>query len=450
VANLIPDQTRLPAALGEFGSKLGSLGILTSRQIEELAENIESGRWPAQARELASRLAYENWLTEFQARKILANRGNELIVGRHVIQDRIGGGAMGDVYRAEHQFMGRIVALKVIKPELMSSQKVVARFLREMRLAARMNHPNVVRAFDADKVGDVFYIAMEYFPGKSLGEMLKAGPLRIKDVIQYGAQAALGLGHAHDQGILHRDVKPSNLLLTEDRKTIKVLDLGLGMLIETDCEDPFRTVAGIAVGTIDYMSPEQATGRTLDGRSDLYSLASCMYHLMTGHCPFRHENAMLRLTMRVNGKPTPITEYLPDLPRRLVAVMDKMLATDPDDRFQSGEEASEALLSLLRQRSRSHVERSSGTERIGPDAAADQEKLSTEPSMNLSSANAFVSSAGEGADAPNGGSVANANDPREADEPSWIERNAQLALILGGVLWAVSVVAAFFAGASVR
>jgi serine/threonine-protein kinase len=281
---------------------------------------------------------------------MLAGKAAGLVIGRYTILDRIGSGAMGRVYRAQHQLMGRIVALKVIAPELISNERVVSRFLREMRLVARLDHPNVVRAFDADQVDNVFFIVMEYVPGKSLGDMLKLGPLPAVDVIRYASQAALGLGHAHEQGILHRDVKPSNLLFSQDQKIVKVLDLGLGALMEVDPEESFRTADGIAVGTIDYMSPEQASGKSLDGRSDLYSLACCMYHLMTGRCPFQHENPISRLAMRIQSKPTPIRDYLPDLPSRVVAVMEQMLATNPADRYQTGAEASEALQTLLRKK----------------------------------------------------------------------------------------------------
>lgn len=335
---------------GEFYTQLARSGVLSARLLDDLRGRIETGNWPSKNRELASRLVYENWLTEFQAKRILSGRGNELVVGRYTILDRLGSGSMGRVYRAQHQLMGRTVALKVIAPELITNDRVISRFLREMRLVARLDHPNVVRAFDADRVDDQFFIVMEYVQGKSLGDLLKQGPLSPVEVIRYGSQAALGLSHAHDQGILHRDVKPSNLLLASDQKIVKVLDLGLGTLMEVDPEESFRTADGIAVGTIDYMSPEQASGKNLDGRSDLYSLASCMYHLMTGRCPFQHENAIKRLALRINTQPTPLREYIPNLPGKVVAVMEKMLATDPADRFQTGVEASEALLGLLKKK----------------------------------------------------------------------------------------------------
>lgn len=345
-----PSKSSTSQSLGEFGAQLLASGVLSNRQWEELRSKVDSGKWPTTGRELASRLVYEHWLTEYQAKRMLAGKAAGLVIGRYTILDRIGSGAMGRVYRAQHQLMGRIVALKVIAPELISNERVVSRFLREMRLVARLDHPNVVRAFDADQVDNVFFIVMEYVPGKSLGDMLKLGPLPAVDVIRYASQAALGLGHAHEQGILHRDVKPSNLLFSQDQKIVKVLDLGLGALMEVDPEESFRTADGIAVGTIDYMSPEQASGKSLDGRSDLYSLACCMYHLMTGRCPFQHENPISRLAMRIQSKPTPIRDYLPDLPSRVVAVMEQMLATNPADRYQTGAEASEALLNLLRKK----------------------------------------------------------------------------------------------------
>ncbi len=152
-------------------------------------------------------------------------------------------------------------------------------------------------------------------------------------MIDYAAQAALGLAHAHEQGIVHRDIKPSNILLTEDRK-IKILDLGLGVLMEADSASTFATADGIAVGTVDYMSPEQACGREVDGRSDLYGLGCAMYHLMTGKLPFPGSSPIERLGKRISGRHVPITEYLPDLPSSFVRVLDKLMAHKPHERYR--------------------------------------------------------------------------------------------------------------------
>ncbi len=255
---------------------------------------------------------------------------------------------MGRVYKAHHQLMGRVVALKIIAPEIVTNDRVVARFHREMRLVGRLDHPNVVRAFDADQSNNILYIVMEYVAGKSLGQRLKEGGiLPPVEAVGYAAQAALGLAHAHEQGIVHRDVKPSNLLVNES-KQIKVLDLGLGVLMEADEHSAFATADGVAVGTVDYMSPEQACGREVDGRSDLFSLGCALYHLISGRQAFPGASPIERLGQRINNRPTPITNHRPELPASLVQVIDKLMATRPIDRYQSGSEAAEALQNLIR------------------------------------------------------------------------------------------------------
>ena len=322
-------------------------GILTDRQFTDVRAKVLSGEFPTVPRDLADRLIREKLLTEYQVKRLLANKPNGMVLGKYVILDRIGSGSMGRVYRAQHQLMGRVVALKIIAPEIVSNERAVARFYREMRLVGRLDHPNVVRAFDADASSNILYLVMEYVPGLSLAQMLKEGTLPPADVVNYASQAALGLAHAHEQGVVHRDVKPSNLLVNDERQ-VKVLDLGLGALMEADSEATFATADGIAVGTVDYMSPEQACGKDVDGRSDLYSLGCAMYHLICGRHAFQGDSPIERLGKRISGRPTPITDYRPDLPSSFVAVLDKLMASKPTDRFQTGIEASDALNSLLR------------------------------------------------------------------------------------------------------
>jgi len=328
-----------------------SSGVLGDRQLAEIRSKVLQGDYPLDSVELAERLVRDTVLTSFQARRLLANRPQGLVVGRYIILDRIGSGSMGRVYKAHHAMMDRIVALKIIAPEIASNDRVVARFQREMKLVGRLDHPNVVRAFDADQIHKVLYIVMEYVNGRSLGELLKKRPIAPLDMIDYAAQSALGLAHAHDQGIVHRDIKPSNILLTDDRK-IKILDLGLGVLMAADTASTFATADGIAVGTVDYMSPEQACGREVDGRSDLYGLGCSMYHLMTAKLPFPGSSPIERLGKRISGRHVPITEYLPDLPSSFVRVIDKLLAHKPNERFATAAEAADALQSLIRPRSR--------------------------------------------------------------------------------------------------
>ncbi len=338
---------------GTFYDVVIGSGFFNEPQVAELKEKTLSGEWPTKDRELASTLVQADWLSEYQARRILGGRINELQMGSYKILDRLGSGSMGRVYKAQHKLMGRMVALKVIAPELTSNERVVKRFLREMKLVALLDHPNVIKAYEAGQVGDQHFIAMEYVQGASLGDMLKKGPLEPVAVIKYAADAALGLDHAHQKGILHRDVKPSNLMLSTDRRMVKVLDLGLGSMMGNDQQQTQITNPGFVLGTIDYMSPEQAQGRELDGRSDLYSLGCCMYHLMTGRVPFQHDNQIQRLALRINHKPTPIQNHLPNLSSRVVEVIDKLLATKAEDRYQSGQELSDALLRLLRKKGQS-------------------------------------------------------------------------------------------------
>ncbi len=327
-------------------------GVLSERQLTDIKTKVLHGDYPLDSVALAEALVRDKVVTSFQARRFLANRPNGLIVGRYVILDRIGSGSMGRVYKAHHAMMDRVVALKIIAPEIASNERVVARFQREMKLVGRLDHPNVVRAFDADQIQKVLYIVMEFVTGQTLGDLIKKRPLPPAEMADYAFQTALGLAHAHDQGIVHRDVKPSNILLTEDRK-IKVLDLGLGVLMEADSAATFATADGIAVGTVDYMSPEQACGREVDGRSDLYGLGCSMYHMLTSKLPFPGNSPIERLGKRISGRHVPITEHLPDLPPNFVKVIDRLLAPKPHERYPTAADAADALQSLIKPRTRS-------------------------------------------------------------------------------------------------
>ncbi|MDR3637197.1 MAG: serine/threonine-protein kinase [Isosphaeraceae bacterium] len=326
-------------------------GVLNERQLADIKAKMLSGEYPFDPHELAGRLVKEGLLTSYQVSRFLKNKSHGLLVGRYAILDRLGSGSMGRVYKAHHLLMDRVVALKIIAPEIVSNERVVARFQREMKLVGRLDHPNVVRAFDADQMGNVLYIVMEYVAGQSLGQRLKQGPLPVAEMIEYAAQASLGLAHAHEQGIVHRDIKPSNLLLSSGRQ-LKVLDLGLGVLMEADSEATFATADGIAVGTIDYMSPEQACGKEVDGRSDLYSLGCAMFHLMTGRLPFPGDTPIDRLGKRISGRPMALSDVLPNVPAGLLKVMDRLIAQKPADRFQSAAEAADALQALIRPKSK--------------------------------------------------------------------------------------------------
>jgi serine/threonine-protein kinase len=279
--------------------------------------------------------------------------------------------------------MGRLAAIKVIAPQIASRATSIARFHREMRLIGQLDHPNVVRAFDADQAGELLYIVMEYVAGRSLDRLLDdPGWLPAVKVVDYMAQAALGLAHAHERGIVHRDIKPSNLLLGEGGQ-IKVLDLGLGALMEADSEASFATAAGRIVGTVHYMSPEQSIAQNIDGRSDLYSLGCTMYQLLSGRLPFPGETLAECLSLRIKGEPAPITDSRPDLSRRLVQVLEKLMARRLEDRYQTAAGAAEALQALADQEAAAAVAPRPAP-RPEPDRSDPQVAASPGPSSDVS------------------------------------------------------------------
>ncbi len=371
-------------------------GILHDRQFEDVRAKVLRGTYPQDPQKLSDALIGEGVLTEYQARRFLRGKAHGLMVSRYVIQDRVGSGSMGRVYMARHMLMDRLAAIKVVAPENINNDRVLARFQREMRLVGRLDHPNVVRAFDADKIGDLMYIVMEYVPGTSLSQRLrKRGPLPIAETVDHIAQAAAGLQHAHDQGVVHRDVKPSNLLIRNADRVVKVADLGLAALVQDDeSPDTFKTAQGIAVGTIDYMSPEQATGQELDGRSDIYSLGCTWYHILTGQMPFQGDSPIDRLGARINGTAPPVTDLRPDVPRSVVRVLDRMMTNKPEERFQTAGEVAEILDQLLkRTRSRQvHIQEpkpSPDPEPTNPEAAMPPDQ-SGQPAMANSTLSAMA------------------------------------------------------------
>ena len=322
---------------------LKDAAILPDLQFKAIRAKVLTGQLPFDARDLARRLVRDGDLTEYQATRLLRGKSHGMAIGKYVILDRLGAGSMGRVFKANHLLMNRLVALKLIAPEVLANKRIVARFQREMKLVGRLDHPNVVRAFDADQIGQVLYIVMEYVPGRSLGQMYREqGTLPASEIVRWAADACEGLGHAHGQGIVHRDVKPSNILLGDDGRA-RVLDLGLGVLMEADPQASFATADGFAVGTVDYMSPEQALGREVDGRSDLYNLGCTMYHLISGRHVFSGDSQIERLGKRINGRPTPLMDLVPELPAGLPSVLDGLLANRPEDRYETAEEAADAL-----------------------------------------------------------------------------------------------------------
>lgn len=273
---------------------------------------------------------------------------------RYEISDLIGKGGMGLVFKAEHKLMNRTVALKVINQKLVRDEEAVRRFQREVQAAARLAHPNIVAAYDAEQAGNVHFLVMEYVDGVNLSEVIAPGkPLDIGTACDYIRQVADGLEHAHSKGMVHRDIKPHNLMVNADGQ-IKILDFGLATLAmaaggETNSAPQQQqssnvTTLGTMMGTPDFMSPEQAGGgRSVDIRSDIYSLGCTLYYLLTGRPPFNTGTAMERVKAHSNIEPEPIENIRKDVPAGLAAVIRRMMAKDSASRYDTPAEVADAL-----------------------------------------------------------------------------------------------------------
>src|SRR5262245_48089018 len=259
---------------------------------------------------------------------------------------RLGTGGMGTVWLAEHQLMHRPVAVKVIRPDLLARPGATDRFLREVRAAARLHHPNIVTAFDAEPVGYPGLLGREYVPGQTLGERLEAGPLPVAEACRAVRDAARGLAQAHAVGLVHRDVKPHNLIRAADGTT-KVLDFGLAGVgageVPTASGDGL-TGAGMVVGTPDYIAPEQiADPHAADARADIYGLGCTFYHLLAGRPPLPDGSVAEKLAAQQEREADPI----PGLAAEIAAVLEKMLAKRAEDRIQSADEVVDALERII-------------------------------------------------------------------------------------------------------
>jgi serine/threonine protein kinase len=257
----------------------------------------------------------------------------------------LGQGGMGAVYKAEHLVMDRPVALKVIKPALLSDTGAFARFRQEVKAAGKLAHPNIVTAHDADQAGDLHFLVMEYVEGQNLADYLrKKGPLPVVEACNYVRQAALGLQHAHERGMIHRDINPLNLMRTPHGQ-VKILDFGLARFVRNAGESSGPlTAQGVVMGTADYIAPEQTRdARQADIRSDIYSLGCTLYHLLSGRVPFPNGGTVEKMVQHAVDAPTPLAELRPDLPTRLVKVVQRMMAKDPARRHQTPIEVDRSL-----------------------------------------------------------------------------------------------------------
>ncbi|TWU02494.1 protein kinase domain-containing protein [Stieleria varia] len=261
-------------------------------------------------------------------------------IGGYEVTGAIGSGGMGVVLKARDQSLDRVVAVKVMAPHLAASGSARQRFAREAKAAAAVLHPNVIAIHGVSNEQALPYLVMPYVRGQSLQKRIDAeGPLPLVDILRIAAQVAAGLAAAHDQGLVHRDIKPGNILMEQGVERVTITDFGLARAVD----DASMTCSGVIAGTPQYMSPEQARAEKIDHRSDLFSLGSVLYAMCTGHPPFRAESSFSVLRLITDKHPRPIRETNPDIPDWLCAIIQKLMAKDADDRFDSAKEVAELL-----------------------------------------------------------------------------------------------------------
>lgn len=325
----------MPLPVEQLVKQLQDSEILSS---ETLKDFIPPKANPKSAEDLARQLVQKKQLTRFQASEAYQGKAKSLVLGSYVILDKIGAGGMGQVFKAEHRRMKRVVALKMLPAAVMKDEMALKRFEREVTAAARLEHPNIVTAYDAAESHGVHFLVMQYVEGADLSALVKKnGPFPLGKAANYILQAARGLEYAHKHGVIHRDIKPANLLLSSEG-TVKILDMGLARIdAEADTAAQAElTGTGAVMGTVDYMAPEQAMStKNADARADIYSLGIAFYYLVAGRPPYDGETVMAKLLAHREAPIPALRNIEPTVSEQLEATFRKMVAKKPEDRHQS-------------------------------------------------------------------------------------------------------------------
>ena len=321
-------------------------------------------RWQGEAKDAAGDLPrFAAWLvankymTEYQASLLVRGHADGFFLNDYKVLDLLGKGRMAGVYKVQHR-LGQIFAVKVLPPSRAAEPNLLGRFQREAKLAVRLKHPNIVRAFQVGQSRGLHYLVMEYLEGETLEDVLaRRKKLPPAEAVRLVFQALQGLQHIHTQGLVHRDLKPANLMLVGGAAdstagaTVKLLDIGLGRALFDGSEDPSvegLTGEGVLLGTPDYMSPEQARDpRTADVRSDIYSLGCVLYHALAGRPPFPDTNIISQMIRHATETPRPLKDFSPAVPDGLQQIVNWMLAKDPNGRYPTPDRAAQALQVFL-------------------------------------------------------------------------------------------------------
>jgi serine/threonine protein kinase len=321
--------------------------VASERLVESVREQ-NGGDLPENSKKLASVFVKKGLLTDWHIEKLLGGKYKGFFLGKYKLLGHLGTGGMSSVYLAEHMQLGDERAIKVLPKSRVKDATYLARFQLEAKAIASLNHPNIVLAYDIDNEDDVHYIVMEYVDGVDLQQLVKRdGAVDFPIVADLIAQAARGLEHAHANGVIHRDVKPANLLI-DKKGSIRLLDMGLALVQAGD--DESLTVANNenVLGTADYLAPEQAlNSHNVDHRADIYGLGCTAYFLLTGKPPFSDGTLAQRIAKHQTEMPTPIRKIRPDCPGELEGICVKMIQKDPKYRYQSAGDVAEALEKLV-------------------------------------------------------------------------------------------------------
>lgn len=338
----------LKMTIDDFLNSLQRSNLLDDELFDKVKRRVEKSQNDVDPRQVARSLVTRGNLTLWQSRQLLAGR-SDFFLGRYKLLDRIGKGGMGVVFKAQHAVMDRIVALKVMARSLLKKPNAVPRFNREVKSVAALNHPNIISAFDAARAGNTHFLVMEYVDGRDLSYWLSTkGRFPVSLACEFAMQSAEGLEHAFRQGMVHRDIKPGNLLVAynpeNETAMIKILDLGLARFVSESQEEDGLTRAGQAIGTPDYLAPEAAENfRGADIRADIFSLGCALFKMLTGRLPFRGKTTIEKLMARVKDEAPPASSLCDDVPPELDAIVAKMLKREPGDRYQTPSEVSQAL-----------------------------------------------------------------------------------------------------------
>lgn len=323
--------------------------LLSLEQIEELDQHYDLASLQTPS-EVAETLVTAGELTRFQADRLLEGRHRGFFIDHYKSTHILGTGGMGWLYLAEDIETGNQVAVKMLPKRLEDDPGMITRFRLEARAGITLNHPNIVKTYSIERTdgvyGDVFYVVMELIRGISLEELIVLnGPIPWPQACDFIRQAAAGLHHAHENGTIHRDVKPANLLVNSDG-LVRIVDFGLSKL-ETEADDEFslQMIFGHdCLGTADYIAPEQTLdSNAVDGRADIYSLGCTMYAALSGKLPFPLKTPAEKLKAQRSQKPKPLAERVEDLPAEVPAIIEKMMAKRPEHRFQSARDVGRAL-----------------------------------------------------------------------------------------------------------